>query len=147
MLRDPTSSEWRKHWFVLRRPYLYIYNSSAELDEAAVINVSTVRVEQTPEIEQMLEVSPAADAKVVEHGLTRPLCSASLLLPSLPNKTGLFPNAPASLDPSRLTLSPGDSYFFAASSPRDMLEWIQGESMPELAPLAVQSLNRDAIGW
>ncbi|GAA5992753.1 hypothetical protein JCM10908_006917 [Rhodotorula pacifica] len=55
MLRDPTSSEWRKHWFVLRRPYLYIYNSAAELDEAAVINVSTVRVEQTPEIEQMLE--------------------------------------------------------------------------------------------
>lgn len=56
MLRDPTSSEWRKHWFVLRRPYLYIYNSASELDEAAVINVSTVRVEQTPEIEQMLEV-------------------------------------------------------------------------------------------
>ncbi|GAA5877032.1 hypothetical protein JCM3774_006880 [Rhodotorula dairenensis] len=55
MLRDPTSSEWRKHWFALRRPYLYIYNSAAELDEAAVINVSTVRVEQTPEIEQMLE--------------------------------------------------------------------------------------------
>lgn len=56
MLRDPTSSEWRKHWFVLRRPYLYIYNSASELDEAAVINISTVRVEQTPEIEQMLEV-------------------------------------------------------------------------------------------
>ncbi|GJN89903.1 hypothetical protein Rhopal_002892-T1 [Rhodotorula paludigena] len=55
LLRDPTSNQWRKHWFVLRRPYLYIYSSTAEADEAAVINVSTVRVEQSPEIEQMLE--------------------------------------------------------------------------------------------
>lgn len=70
MLRDPTSSEWRKHWFVLRRPYLYIYNSAAELDEAAVINVSTVRVEQTPEIEQMLEVSlPPAESLLPGPGL------------------------------------------------------------------------------
>ncbi|BGP31033.1 hypothetical protein JCM10296v2_002797 [Rhodotorula toruloides] len=55
ILRDPTSNQWRKHWFVLRRPYLYLYNSSAEVDEVAVINVSTVRVEQSPEIERMLE--------------------------------------------------------------------------------------------
>ncbi|BGP23699.1 hypothetical protein JCM10295v2_002600 [Rhodotorula toruloides] len=55
ILRDPTSNQWRKHWFVLRRPYLYLYNSSAEIDEVAVINVSTVRVEQSPEIERMLE--------------------------------------------------------------------------------------------
>lgn len=66
MLRDPTSSEWRKHWFVLRRPYLYIYNSASELDEAAVINVSTVRVEQTPEIEQMLEVGFFVAFKLLE---------------------------------------------------------------------------------
>lgn len=57
ILRDPTSNQWRKHWFVLRRPYLYLYNSSAEVDEVAVINVSTVRVEQSPEIERMLEVN------------------------------------------------------------------------------------------
>ncbi|GAA5908043.1 hypothetical protein JCM6882_000209 [Rhodosporidiobolus microsporus] len=55
ILRDPTSNQWRKHWFVLRRPYLHVYDSSSEVDETAVINVSTVRVEQSPEIEQMLE--------------------------------------------------------------------------------------------
>lgn len=58
LLRDPTSNQWRKYWFVQRRPYLYIYSSNAEAEEAAVINVSTVRVEQSPEIEQMLEVRP-----------------------------------------------------------------------------------------
>ncbi|GAA6024219.1 hypothetical protein JCM10207_006785 [Rhodosporidiobolus poonsookiae] len=55
ILRDPTSNQWRKQWFVLRRPYLHIYDSSSDVDEVAVINVSTVRVEQSPEIEQMLE--------------------------------------------------------------------------------------------
>ncbi|GAA6061161.1 hypothetical protein JCM10212_005747 [Sporobolomyces blumeae] len=55
ILRDPTSNDWRKYWFVLRRPYLHLYRSSAELEEVAIINVSTVRVEQSPEIEQMLD--------------------------------------------------------------------------------------------
>lgn len=57
LLRDPTSNEWRKFWFVLARPYLRLYTSSAEVDLVAVVNVSTVRVEQSPEIEQMLDVS------------------------------------------------------------------------------------------
>jgi len=57
ILRDPTSNEWKKFWFVLRRPYLHLYSSSGEIEEVAVINISTVRVEQSPEIEQMLDVS------------------------------------------------------------------------------------------
>lgn len=56
MLRDPTSDKWRKYWAVLRRPYLHLYESSSEAEEVTVINLSTVRVEQSPEIEQMLEV-------------------------------------------------------------------------------------------
>ncbi|GAA6050001.1 hypothetical protein JCM3770_001907 [Rhodotorula araucariae] len=84
MLRDPTSNQWRKHWFVLRRPYLYLYSSSAEADEAAVINVSTVRVEQSPEIEQMLERKFAF---------------------------AIFTHQ--------------NSYFFAAPSLRDMVDWIK----------------------
>ncbi|GAA5864258.1 hypothetical protein JCM1840_006717 [Sporobolomyces johnsonii] len=55
ILRDPTSNQWKKFWFVLRRPYLHLYSSSREIDEVAVINLSTVRVEQSPEIEQMLD--------------------------------------------------------------------------------------------
>ncbi|GAA5962581.1 hypothetical protein JCM3765_003737 [Sporobolomyces pararoseus] len=55
LLRDPTSNEWKKYWFVLRRPYLHLYSSSGEIEEVAIVNVSTVRVEQSPEIEQMLD--------------------------------------------------------------------------------------------
>ncbi|GAA5893813.1 hypothetical protein JCM8208_001251 [Rhodotorula glutinis] len=84
LLRDPTSNQWRKYWFVLRRPYLYVYSSNSEVDEAAVVNVLTVRVEQSPEIEQMLERKHAF---------------------------AIF--------------TPQNSYFFAAPSLREMLDWIK----------------------
>ncbi|GAA6029561.1 hypothetical protein JCM8097_000938 [Rhodosporidiobolus ruineniae] len=84
ILRDPTSNQWKKQWFVLRRPYLYIYDSSSEADEVAVVNVSTVRVEQSPEIEQMLERKFAF---------------------------AIFTHQ--------------NSYFFAAPSLREMLDWIK----------------------
>jgi hypothetical protein len=42
----------------MRRPYLYLYESPVATNEVSVINLSTVRVEQNPEIERMLEVSP-----------------------------------------------------------------------------------------
>lgn len=57
MLRDPTDQNWKKNFVVLKRPYLYLYDSANEIQEHTVINISTVRVEQSPEIEQMLEVS------------------------------------------------------------------------------------------
>ncbi|ORY91503.1 hypothetical protein BCR35DRAFT_298679 [Leucosporidium creatinivorum] len=55
ILRDPTSNQWKRYHVVLRRPYLHLYESSSEIEEVGVINLSTVRVEQSPEIEQMLE--------------------------------------------------------------------------------------------
>ncbi|GAA5861825.1 hypothetical protein JCM8547_008567 [Rhodosporidiobolus lusitaniae] len=84
ILRDPSGNQWKKQWFVLRRPYLHVYDSSSEVDEVAVINVSTVRVEQSPEIEQMLERKFAF---------------------------GIFTHQ--------------NSYFFAAPTLRDMLDWIK----------------------
>lgn len=53
---------------VLRRPYLHLYESSSETEEVGVINLSTVRVEQSPEIEQMLEVSPCSFTLLVRRG-------------------------------------------------------------------------------
>ncbi|KAM0788929.1 hypothetical protein ACM66B_003005 [Microbotryomycetes sp. NB124-2] len=55
ILRDPASNQWRKFFGVLRRPYLCLYESPSDIDEVSVINLSTVRVEQSTEIEQMLE--------------------------------------------------------------------------------------------
>ncbi|KAK4055561.1 hypothetical protein OIV83_000107 [Microbotryomycetes sp. JL201] len=60
ILRDPASNQWRKFFGVLRRPYLCLYESPTDIDEVSVINLSTVRVEQSPEIEQMLEASPSS---------------------------------------------------------------------------------------
>jgi len=54
LLRDPTSDRWTKQFFVLKRPYLYLYDSSSEIEELGVINLSCVRVEYSPEIELML---------------------------------------------------------------------------------------------
>ncbi|KAK4057883.1 hypothetical protein OIO90_001102 [Microbotryomycetes sp. JL221] len=55
VLRDPASNHWRKFFGVLKRPYLCLYESPSDTEEVSVINLSTVRVEQSPEIEQMLE--------------------------------------------------------------------------------------------
>lgn len=86
MLRDPTSDKWRKYWAVLRRPYLHLYESSSEAEEVTVINLSTVRVEQSPEIEQMLEVR--SFSACTAHELTPSSASVGSPLRSSPIKIG-----------------------------------------------------------
>ncbi|UZJ55379.1 hypothetical protein CBS101457_004699 [Exobasidium rhododendri] len=49
------SDEWQRRWFVLKRPYLYIYDSSSELDEIMVIHLGSVRAEYDENIVQMLK--------------------------------------------------------------------------------------------
>ncbi|CAD6899738.1 unnamed protein product [Tilletia controversa] len=49
------TDQWTRRWFVLRRPYLYVYESSSEMDEVMVISLRSVRVEQDANIERMLE--------------------------------------------------------------------------------------------
>ncbi len=48
------TDSWVRRWFALRRPYLYVYESNAELEEIMVINVASVRVEHDENIERML---------------------------------------------------------------------------------------------
>lgn len=55
VLRDPTSDEWAKRWFVLRRPYLYVYEENDEVKEVGVINLSNVHVDSNLELEKMLD--------------------------------------------------------------------------------------------
>lgn len=50
ILRDPTGNDWSKRWLDLKRPYLFIYESSSATQLAGVVNVSTVRVETSPEM-------------------------------------------------------------------------------------------------
>ena len=57
---------------VLRRPYLYLYESPVATNEVSVINLSTVRVEQNPEIERMLEVGSVVGLQAVLAAYSSP---------------------------------------------------------------------------
>ncbi|KAG0170479.1 kinesin-like protein Klp8 [Apophysomyces sp. BC1015] len=48
------NDKWVKRWFVIRRPYIYIYTNQSETDEQGVINVSSVRVDYNRALEQMI---------------------------------------------------------------------------------------------
>ncbi|KAG9000608.1 kinesin-like protein Klp8 [Tulasnella sp. JGI-2019a] len=53
LLVDAGESKWERRWFVLRRPHLYIYAHSNELDETGVITLSGVKVECNPDMEAL----------------------------------------------------------------------------------------------
>ncbi|EJU06137.1 kinesin-like protein [Dacryopinax primogenitus] len=50
MLIDPAGNSWKRRWFVLRRPYLYIYAHSNELEELSVIALNGVNVEHSSQL-------------------------------------------------------------------------------------------------
>ncbi|KAG0040939.1 kinesin-like protein Klp8 [Podila clonocystis] len=45
---------WVKRWFVIRRPYMYIYSNNSETDDLGVINLTHVRVDYKRDLEEML---------------------------------------------------------------------------------------------
>ncbi|KAF9162990.1 kinesin-like protein Klp8 [Actinomortierella ambigua] len=55
-LHYPESGDdlWIKRWFVIRRPYMYIYANNSELEELAVVNLTHVRVDYKKDLEEML---------------------------------------------------------------------------------------------
>lgn len=46
-----------KRWFVIRRPYIYIYTDDKESDEQGVINVASVRIDYNEALENMIQVN------------------------------------------------------------------------------------------
>jgi kinesin family protein 1 len=49
------TDHWSRRWFALRRPFLYVYETNAEVDEIMAINVAAVRVEHDENIQRMLD--------------------------------------------------------------------------------------------
>ncbi|RCH93343.1 kinesin-like protein Klp8 [Rhizopus azygosporus] len=47
--------EWQKYWFVLRRPYIIIYQDNTETEELGVLHLTSARVDYKSEIEKMLQ--------------------------------------------------------------------------------------------
>ncbi|TIB63532.1 hypothetical protein E3P77_03495 [Wallemia ichthyophaga] len=54
-LTDAHNDSWSRRFFVLKRPWLYIYTSSNELDEVGVVNLSSVKLERSKEVEELLQ--------------------------------------------------------------------------------------------
>ncbi|EPB85371.1 kinesin family member 1/13/14 [Mucor circinelloides 1006PhL] len=52
---DAAQDLWVKRWFVIRRPYIYIYTNDTESDEQGVINVASVRIDYNEALEQMIQ--------------------------------------------------------------------------------------------
>ncbi|KDN52110.1 kinesin-domain-containing protein [Tilletiaria anomala UBC 951] len=46
---------WVKQWCVLKRPYLFIYDDANETEETQVMNLTSIRVEHSTDVERMLE--------------------------------------------------------------------------------------------
>jgi len=57
ILTDANKNTWERRWFSLRRPHLYIYSHSNELDELGVINLNdrSVKVEHTAEMDILFD--------------------------------------------------------------------------------------------
>lgn len=54
--QDAAKDLWIKRWFVIRRPYIYIYANDTESDEQGVINVASVRIDYNEALEKMIQV-------------------------------------------------------------------------------------------
>lgn len=53
---EPRSNSWVKHFVVVRRPYVFIYNSDKDPVERGVLNLSTAQVEYSEDQQAMLKV-------------------------------------------------------------------------------------------
>ncbi|XP_056651772.1 kinesin-like protein KIF1B isoform X18 [Monodelphis domestica] len=55
--KEPYSSNWAKHFVVVRRPYAFIYNSDKDPVERGIINLSTAQVEYSEDQQAMVKTS------------------------------------------------------------------------------------------
>ncbi|XP_047220556.1 kinesin-like protein KIF1B isoform X8 [Girardinichthys multiradiatus] len=63
---EPRSNTWVKHFVVIRRPYVFIYNSDKDPVERGVLNLSTAQVEYSEDQQAMLK-SPNTFAVCTKH--------------------------------------------------------------------------------
>ncbi|XP_029418717.1 kinesin-like protein KIF1B isoform X8 [Nannospalax galili] len=64
--KEPLSSNWAKHFVVVRRPYVFIYNSDKDPVERGIINLSTAQVEYSEDQQAMVKV-PNTFAVCTKH--------------------------------------------------------------------------------
>ncbi|XP_076019451.1 kinesin-like protein KIF1B isoform X2 [Genypterus blacodes] len=63
---EPRSNSWVKHYVVVRRPYVFIYNNDKDPVERGVLNLSTAQVEYSEDQQAMLK-TPNTFAVCTKH--------------------------------------------------------------------------------
>ncbi|XP_050967603.1 kinesin-like protein KIF1A isoform X20 [Labeo rohita] len=63
---EPHSNGWVKRYVVVRRPYVYIYNTERDTVERAILNLSSAQVEYSEDQQEMLK-TPYTFAVCTEH--------------------------------------------------------------------------------
>ncbi|XP_026069605.1 kinesin-like protein KIF1A isoform X6 [Carassius auratus] len=63
---EPHSNDWVKRYVVVRRPYVYIYNTERDTVERAILNLSSAQVEYSEDQQAMLK-TPYTFAVCTEH--------------------------------------------------------------------------------
>ncbi|KAK0134514.1 Kinesin-like protein KIF1B [Merluccius polli] len=63
---EPNTSGWVKRYVVVRRPYVYIYNTERDTVERAILNLSSAQVEYSEDQQAMLK-TPNTFAVCTEH--------------------------------------------------------------------------------
>lgn len=64
--KEPLSCNWAKHFVVVRRPYVFIYNSDKDPVERGIINLSTAQVEYSEDQQAMVK-TPNTFAVCTKH--------------------------------------------------------------------------------
>ncbi|XP_006145417.1 kinesin-like protein KIF1B isoform X7 [Tupaia chinensis] len=64
--KEPLSSNWAKHFVVVRRPYVFIYNNDKDPVERGIINLSTAQVEYSEDQQAMVK-TPNTFAVCTKH--------------------------------------------------------------------------------
>ncbi|XP_019663685.1 kinesin-like protein KIF1B isoform X8 [Ailuropoda melanoleuca] len=64
--KEPLYSTWAKHFVVVRRPYVFIYNSDKDPVERGIINLSTAQVEYSEDQQAMVK-TPNIFAVCTKH--------------------------------------------------------------------------------
>lgn len=64
--KEPLSTNWAKHFVVVRRPYVFIYNSDKDPVERGIINLSTAQVEYSEDQQAMVK-TPNTFAVCTKH--------------------------------------------------------------------------------
>lgn len=105
---EPHTNGWVKRFVVVRRPYVYIYNSDKDAVERAILNLSKAQVEYSEDQQAMLKVGRREPSPL----RTPPRARDSA--PALPQQT---PNTFAVCTEHRGIL-------LQASSDKDMHDWL-----------------------